>query len=265
MLLSEQSFDRVVKLFAAESGIVLGPNKRALVSGRLQRLAQEHGERDLDAYVNRLMQGNDPVELVRAVDKLTTNETYFFREPQHFEALADLATQRRGLSRDFRVWSAASSSGEEAYSAAMVLADTFGASGWEVMGTDLSTAMVDTARRALYPLERARNVPMPLLKAWCLKGHSEYEGQLRVTQVLRDRTHFQVANLMRELPAIGEFDVVFLRNVLIYFDNPAKREIIQRVLRHVRPDGLLFVGHAESVATLGLPLRTLAPAIYAHE
>ena len=262
-MLSDHSFEAVSDLFHQVSGIRLGPAKRELVSGRLQRLAQEQGMPDLDAYVRHLLEGEDPAELVRAVDKLTTNETYFFREPEHFDALERHAAQA-SPTQTFRVWSAASSSGEEAYSIAMVLAETLGRRPWEVVGTDLSTAMIESARRALYPMERARDVMPELLKRYCLKGQGGFDGFLLVSEELRRRVRFEGANLMRPLPDIGRFDVVFLRNVLIYFDGDAKREILQRVLERVKPDGLLFTGHAESVAQLGLPLRTVAPAVYAH-
>ena len=155
-MLSPQRFEAVTQLFFDVSGIRLGEHKRPLVVSRLQKLAQEKGCATLDQYVDVLLQQADPLEVVKVVDKLTTNETYFFREPQHFDFLAQLLTQGRPASGDFRVWSAASSSGEEAYSIAMLLADKLGLRGWEVMGTDLSTQMVDSARRALYTLERAQ-------------------------------------------------------------------------------------------------------------
>lgn len=263
-MLSDRSFEAVTAMFREVSGIKLGTAKRALVTGRLQRLAQDRGMTDLNAYVQTLLDGEDSHELVRLVDRLTTNETYFFREPQHFDALEAHAKQA-DRSRTFRVWSAASSSGEEAFSIAMVLAETVGRGPWEVVGTDLSSAMVDSARRALFPLERARHLPQDLLQRYCLKGQGEHEGYLLIARELRERVRFEGANLMRELPDIGLFDVVFLRNVLIYFDSDAKREILLRVISHLKPDGLLFTGHAESVANLDLPLKTLSSAVYAHD
>ncbi len=263
-MLSQHSFDAVVGLFHQVSGIHLTAAKRSLVEGRLQKLALARGLNDLDSYVQHLMQERDPQELVRVVDKLTTNETYFFREPQHFEALRQLLAQRRPGQGAFRVWSAASSSGEEAYSIAMVLADTLGPQGWEVIGTDLSTAMVDSARRGLYPLERARDLPPAYLKRFCLKGHGDYNGHLLIHKDLRARVQFGSANLTQELPAIGDFDLIFLRNVLIYFDMAGKADVVRRVLTRLRPDGRLFTGHAESLANLGLPVQGLAPAVYRH-
>jgi chemotaxis protein methyltransferase CheR len=259
--LSPEAFRRVSDLFMHVSGIRLTEAKRPLVAGRLQRLAQAYGSNSLEDYVERLLDQEDPAELTRVIDKLTTNATYFFREPQHFDALTRLV-QERAPGPEFRVWSAASSSGEEAYSIAMVLAEHMPQGRWQVVGTDLSTSVVDSARRALYPMERARNMPAPLLKRWCLKGEGPYAGQLLISKELRQRVHFECANLTQSLPPIGQFDVIFLRNVLIYFDNPGKVDIVERVLGALKPGGFLYTGHAESLASLPLPLRAVAPAIY---
>jgi chemotaxis protein methyltransferase CheR len=265
-MISQHAFKAVTAMFHSVSGIQLVDAKRALVSGRLARMAQERGFNDVDSYVDTLLANNDPRELEQVVDKLTTNETYFFREPEHFDHLNGVLDQwiadKRHTSEIFRVWSAASSSGEEAYTIAMVLAEKLGFKGWEIVGSDLSTAMVESARTGLYPLERAKNVPLRLLKKYCLKGDGKYEGQLLISRELRDRVRFGQANLMQDLPRIGEFDVIFLRNVLIYFDPPAKAEIVQRVMTKLKPGGLLYTGHAESLTGLAIPIRSVGSAIY---
>jgi chemotaxis protein methyltransferase CheR len=261
MNLSNESFRAVVELFHGVSGIRLSDAKRPLVEGRLHKLAQHRGIRRLDDYVERLLQERDPAEIVRVVDKLTTNETYFFREPQHFEFLAQLLAAHEGR-ETFRVWSAASSSGEEAYSIAMLLAEKLGPTGWEVIGTDLSTVMVDTARRAVYPIERARRMPQEYMKRHCLKGHGEQDGKILVSRALRSHVRFEPANLMEPLPPVGLFDVIFLRNVLIYFDNPGKESIVRRVSQQLKPDGYLFTGHAESLSNLDVGLRAHRTAVY---
>lgn len=264
MRLSEPAFDAVVEMFHRVSGIRLAPSKRQLVVGRLQKLASDKGYASLDDYVAGVVRGGaDREELVKVVDRLTTNETYFFREPQHFTFLEEWLGARRP-SRDIRIWSAASSSGEEAYSIAMLLTDRVGPAGWEVVGTDLSTAMVDAARRALYPMDRARQMPEGYLRRFCMKGQGPYEGQLLVNRAVRERVRFLSANLMQPLPEIGQFDIVFLRNVLIYFDPPAKKDIVQRILPLIKPGGYLFTGHSESLSNLQLGLTTVRPAIYAR-
>jgi len=263
-VLSGKAFASVTRLFQGVSGIHLGDNKHALVTGRLQRLAQEAGAASLDDYVQQLVEGHAPAEeMTRVIDRLTTNETYFFREPQHYNDLAErLRAVRPGA--DFKVWSAASSSGEEAYSAAMLMADVLGTQPWQVIGTDLSTAMVEAAGRGLYPLDRARMVPPEYLRRFCLKGQGAHDGQLLVARPVRERVRFQQANLMQTLPALPMFDVIFLRNVLIYFDAEAKAQIVRRVLTQLKPDGVLYTGHAESLSTLALPVRALATAIHVH-
>jgi chemotaxis protein methyltransferase CheR len=262
-MLSNESFKAVTGMFQRVSGIQLGEAKRALVTGRLQKLAQARGLRDVNDYVKTLMQESDQEELVRVVDKLTTNETYFFREPAHYDHLAAWLKQRRATTK-LRVWSGASSSGEEAYSLAMMLGETLGLTGWEIVGTDLSTAMVQTAQRAVYPMDRARQMPESYLKRWCRKGSGAFEGQLMVCKELRNNVRFECANLTRELPPVGEFEIIFLRNVLIYFDTQGKADIVRRVLGHLKPDGMLYTGHAESIANMGLPVRSIAPAVYVH-
>ncbi|MFO1217835.1 MAG: CheR family methyltransferase [Burkholderiaceae bacterium] len=267
-MLSRKTFDAVTELFRDASGIQLSGAKMALVEGRLQKLAQTRGQEDVDAYVRELLRTRNPDELRQVVDRLTTNETYFFREPQHFEHLAQFVAQRPPRSAALRVWSAASSSGEEAYSIAMVLADHLGlepgAPEWLVLGTDLSHAMVEQARRAVYTMERARHVPQAYLRRFCLKGNDIYTGQLLVSRELRQRVRFMPGNLMQPMTEIGRFDVIFLRNVLIYFDAEGKREIVRRVLGHLAEHGVLYTGHSESITNLGLPLRAHAPAVYGH-
>jgi chemotaxis protein methyltransferase CheR len=264
--LSKKSFEAVTALFHGVSGIRLGEHKMALVSGRLQRLAQEAGENDVDQYVDRLVNGSlSKQEARRVIDRLTTNETYFFREPQHFDDLERRVREAAGASSELLVWSGASSSGEEAYSVAMLLADKAGRRPWRVIGTDLSSAMVEAARRGLYPMERARMVPPDYLKKYCRKGTGDYEGQLLISQELRSHVSFSEANLMLQLPSdLPQFDVIFLRNVLIYFDNPAKAQIVRNVLTKLKPDGVLYTGHAESLSMLNLPVRALGTAMHGH-
>jgi chemotaxis protein methyltransferase CheR len=261
-MLSQHAFNEITQMFHRVSGIRLTEAKRALVAGRLQKLAQAQGCASVEQYVERLFESGDEREMALVVDKLTTNETYFFREPQHFSYLASLLEQRKKGQGDLRIWSAACSSGEEPYSIAMLLADHLGLQGWEIVGTDLSSAMVEASVRALYPMERARHVPADYLKRWCLKGKDEYDGQLLIHSELRAKVRFLCANLTQPLPDIGRFDVIFLRNVLIYFDNPGKAGIVSRVIERLTPGGVLFTGHAESIASLGLPVRSLAPAVY---
>jgi chemotaxis protein methyltransferase CheR len=265
--LSPSGFAQVTQLFEQVSGIRLTSAKHALVVGRLQRLAAEAGETRLESYVERLTRGEWPAdEMTRLVDRLTTNETYFFREPAHFEHFAAWIQQHP--QRPLRVWSGASSSGEEIYSLAMLMAETLGLpprADWQILGTDLSTRMVSTARRGLYPMLRTDGIRLEWLKRWCLKGHGEYDGMLLIDRRLREHTRFEPLNLMESLPAdMGPFDAIWLRNVLIYFETEPKARIVRQVLDKLAPDGVLYTGHAESLSSLGLPVRSIAPAVYMH-
>ena len=262
--ISQRSFEAVVRYFEAHSGIRLGPDKHALVQGRVQKMAHERGERDLDRFVSQVLGGSDEQALTQLVDRLTTNETYFFREPEHFQFLGQLLAQDKPAG-PFRVWSAASSSGEEAYSIAMVLADRLGLTRpWEVVGTDLSTEVVRKATQALYPVSHAEDVPPYYRHRHCLKGHGAHEGQMLIARPLRERTRFIAANLLEPLPDIGHFDVIFLRNMLIYFDVPTKTDILKRVLTRLKPDGHLLPGHSESLANIDLPIKPVRTAVYQH-
>lgn len=245
-----------------EAGISLSAAKKAMVMGRLgKRLAHHHVERFGD-YFKLLASGQHPEEVQMAVDLLTTNETYFFREIKHFDFLREQAQAARQRGAPFRVWSAASSSGEEAYSIAMVLADSMGSAPWEVVGTDISTRMVRDARRALYLLDRARHVPPDYLRKYCLKGTAEYTGKLLIERAVRSRVRFVHANLNAPLPELGKFDVIFLRNVMIYFNAETKQQVVNRVASLLKPDGYFLVGHSESLNDVTQAVRSVAPAIY---
>lgn len=265
-MLSKRGFERVTALFHQVSGIRLPAAKHALVVMRLTKLAAEAGEDNLDRYVDRLLGGDcGEAEKTKLVDRLTTNETYFFREPEHFRHFAALLEREPG--RDWRVWSGAASSGEEIYSLAMLMADRLGLETrpWSILGTDLSTAMVESARRALYGTGRIEGIPPTYLKRYCLRGTGAHEGQILIDRRLRQRTRFDTLNLMEPLPAgHGPFDAIWLRNVLIYFDNDAKAQIVRNVLGALAPQGLLYTGHAESLINLNLPIRTVAPAVFGH-
>lgn len=265
--LSPRAFQRVARLFEGVSGIKLTAAKHALVVSRLQRLALEAGEPSLDRFVERL-DGGDLAGAFqqKVIDRLTTNETYFFREADHFDHFGQWLT--RTPRRQWRVWSGASSTGEEIYSLAMVIAERLGVtpqSDWSILGTDLSTSVVAHARQGLYSLQRTDGIPTALLKRWCLKGTGDYDGKLLIDRRLRERTRFETLNLMEPLPdGHGPFDAIWLRNVLIYFDPEAKAQIVRRVLGRLAPHGVLYTGHAESLANLDLPVRAIATAAYVH-
>lgn len=260
--ITEQEFKHFQHFIYEAAGITLPPSKRTLVCGRLAKRLQQCHLNSYDEYFHLLTSGHAQDEVQIAVDLLTTNETYFFREPQHFDLLRELALAARGRPEPFRVWSAASSTGEEAFSAAMVLADCLGMGAWEVIGTDISSRVLQAAARGHYSMERARHVPQAYLRRFCLKGFGEHEGTMLVDRSLRSRVLFRHANLNAPLPELGRFDVVYLRNVMIYFNDDTKRHVVERVLGPLRHGGHFIIGHSESLNGINETLTMIEPSVY---
>jgi chemotaxis protein methyltransferase CheR len=259
--ITDQEFNRFQRFIYDAAGISMASSKKALVSGRLSKRLQARQLNSFTEYFNLLSSGQAKDEVQTAIDLLTTNETYFFREPKHFELLKKLA-QVHSSSQPFRVWSAASSTGEEAYSMAMVLADARDSSPWEILGSDISTRVLQRARAGHFPMERARNIPQPYLKRFCLKGMDEQDGTMLVERSLRQRVRFIQANLNEALPQLGMFDVIFLRNVMIYFNGDTKRQVVARVISMLKPGGHFCIGHSESLNDISDALVPVAPSIY---
>lgn len=257
--ITEAEFARLRDWLHAATGIHLGDGKRTLVTSRLAKRLRETGAGTFTAYL-RLVAAN-ATERQTAVDLLTTNETYFFREPKHFDFLQrTLATLPPG--GPVRIWSAACSTGEEPYSIAMLLDAHLRGRPWEILATDISTRVIESARAGHYRMERARGIPPELLSRYCLKGTGRQEGTLLISRRLRERVRFEHANLNAPLPAYGEFDMIFLRNVMIYFDMETKRDVVARLVTHLRPGGYFLVGHSESLNDVSRALQIVAPAIY---
>jgi chemotaxis protein methyltransferase CheR len=254
-------FAAISGLLHERTGIRLQPGKETLVMGRLNRRLRQLGLRGYGDYV-RLLREPDGRELKHAIDLLTTNETSFYREPQHFDYLREVIAPAHRPGRMFRLWSAASSSGEEAYTAAMVLLERPPAGGWEILGTDVSTRVVTGARRGLYPLESAGRIPPELLRKYWLKGRDEYAGLMAAGATLRERVSFHHANLLDDLRDLGLFDVILLRNVMIYFDPSTKAALVQRLQNMLYPDGHLIVSLSETLNGIRSRMRMIRPSIY---
>ncbi|MBP9905190.1 MAG: protein-glutamate O-methyltransferase CheR [Rhodoferax sp.] len=260
--ISDAEFAQFQRFIFDAAGISMADAKKALVTGRLNKRLAAHQLASFGDYFRLLSSGKHPQEVQMAVDLLTTNETYFFRENKHFDFLRVQAIKARNASQPYRVWSAASSSGEEAYSIAMVLADCMQTTPWDIVGTDISTRVLEGARRALYSMERGRHIPPEFLKRYCRKGTGQYDGTLLVNQDLRQKVTFRHANLNTALPEMGRFDIVFLRNVMIYFNNETKRQVVARVIATIKPGGYFFIGHSESLNDISTAVQMVAPSIY---
>jgi chemotaxis protein methyltransferase CheR len=260
--ISDKEFLQFQRFIYEVAGINMSSAKKPLVCGRLERRLNHYNLRSYGEYFKLLKSGREPSEQQVAIDLLTTNETHLFRESEHFDLLRRMALEASGGGRAFRVWSAASSTGEEPYSIAMVLDDALPGGGWEVLGSDISTRVLERARLGHYPLERARNVPMPYLRKYCLRGIGKEQGTLLICRALRQKVQFAQINLNNALPSIGLFDVVFLRNVMIYFDVETKQQIVSRVVNQLREGGVLFTGHSESLNGISANLVAIESAVY---
>ena len=262
LTISDQEFGQFQRFIFAAAGITLSSSKKELVSGRLSKRLQHWQLESYGAYFELLTSGHSPDEVQTAVDLLTTNETYFFREQKHFDFLREQALIAARRSQPFRVWSAASSTGEEAYSMAMVLADCLTSTPWEVLGSDISSRVLQGASAGHYSQQRTRNIPASYLRRFCLKGNGPHEGTLLIERSLRSKVRFTQVNLNAELPELGSFDLIFLRNVMIYFNDETKRQVVARVLSLLKPGGHFCVGHSESLNGISQAVQPLAPSIY---
>lgn len=260
--ISDAEFARFRGLIYKIAGISLSDAKKTLLAGRLGKRLKHYGLGSYAEYF-QLVNSGETAELQTMVDLLTTNETSFFREEKHFDFLSTHILPGHKPGAGFDVWSAACSSGEEVYTLAMVLAERLGLPGnWTVTGSDISQRMLAAAAGGLYPLERARGIPPNLLSKYCLKGVRSRAGTLLIDPALRGHTRFRQINLNQELPEIGPFDVIFLRNVMIYFEAETKRDVVRRLVRKLRPGGHFIVGHSESLNGLSETLRAVRPTIY---
>ncbi|XVJ71940.1 MAG: SAM-dependent methyltransferase [Rhizobacter sp.] len=261
----EAEYSQIRALLHKKVGIALGPNKHALVCGRLFKRVQCLSLSTYGEYFSLIARPGQEVEFQTAVDLLTTNETYFYREHQHFELLRDMARKTMGRTSSFKVWSAASSSGEEVYTLAMMLqclVDEGTNFQWDLMGSDVSRRMLAAAARGVYPEDRVARLPGKLLRRYCLRGTGASAGTVLVQGALREKVRFEAINLVEPLPLMGPFDAVFLRNVLIYFDLPTKRRVVDAVMATLKPGGRLFVGLAESLNGVLPTLKSSAPGVY---
>lgn len=262
--ISDREFAQFQQFIFAAAGISLADTKKALVSGRLAKRLKHF---ELDSYGDyfRLIQsGSDPDEVQRAIDLLTTNETYFFREPQHFEFMkAELAKDVQ-YAKPVRVWSAAASSGEEPYSIAMLLEERLGSQGrpWEIVASDISMRVLERAATGHYSTLRTGGIPPHFLRQYCLKGTGQQAGTILVDRKLRQHVQFRQINLNSTLPQLGTFDFIFLRNVLLYFNLQTKRQVVGRVLSMLKPGGWLFVSHTETLHDVSDAVDAVRPATY---
>lgn len=261
--ITDAEFSRFQRLIYQIAGISLADSKKVLLVGRLGKRLRTLEMGSFGEYYKHVASGNDPQERQTMVDLLTTNETYFFREEAHFDFLRQVVIPNHPSGQSLDIWSGASSTGEEIYTLCMVLADALGADGlWTILGSDISTHVLAIAQLGQYWLDRTRGLPREYLRKYCLKGVRTQEGSFLIDPSLRRHTRFMQINLNTALPEIGKFHVIFLRNVMIYFDNDTKRQVVARLVEKLRPGGYFIVGHSESLNGINETVKPIKPTIY---
>jgi chemotaxis protein methyltransferase CheR len=257
-------FERVRKLIYQHAGISLSPVKQDMVYSRLARRLRATNCRSFSEYLDALEKG-DSSEWERFVNSLTTNLTSFFREPHHFPIFAE-HLQKLGNRRPIRVWCSAASTGEEPYSIAITVAETFGSNSSHVsiIASDLDTSVLETARKGVYSADRVEKLSPERLRRFFLRGTGAQEGYVAVRPELKEMVQFQRLNLLDTSYAVkGPLDVIFCRNVMIYFDKPTQYKILSRFAPMMQPDGLMFAGHSESFMHAADLFRSLGKTVYA--
>jgi chemotaxis protein methyltransferase CheR len=262
--MEQETFQAFQQLAYQKAGIFLRPGKAALVQARLARRLRELGLASEREYLDRL-HADTGDELVLFLDAISTNFTKFFREPDHFETLArDVEAGLAGGQARFRFWCAGCSSGEEPYTAAMVLEPLLKTRDWKILATDISTRVLARAAEALYTDEEVGPIPDGY-RSRCLEPAGTADGQPRyaIARRLRERIVFHRLNLAnRPYPMAGPLDAVFCRNVMIYFDRPMRAGLVGEIERVVRPGSHLFIGHSETLNGIDTRLRSERPSVY---
>jgi len=267
--LREKHFLTLARLLESHTGIRLPPSKRLMLEGRLRRRVRALGLANLAEYGEAIFKdGRLEEEFDSVIDCATTNKTDFFREPEHFVFLRQQAipSALRSTGHALKFWSAAASNGAEAYTIAMVAAEALGLDGrtFSVLGTDISREVIAEARRAIYPADFAAPIPAPLRDRYLMMSRDARRREVRIVPELRRVVRFEHINLMDARYAVDrDFDVIFCRNVLIYFDKATQSAVLRRLCAHLRTGGFLMLGHSESLAgNEPSLLRQAAPTIF---
>ena len=271
--LTTRDFERFSRLVYEQCGIRLPAHKQSMLEARLRKRLRALGLASFEEYAELIFSGREPEgELVKLIDVVTTNKTDFFREPAHFDFLVRTAlpvlieSDGIGLTRPLRIWSAGCSTGKEPYTLAMVLSEfreIHPDFRFEILGTDISTDVLDKAARGIYGEEKAEPIPPAMRRKYLLRARDPERRQVRVVPELRSLVSFRRLNFMDADYGMREpFDIIFCRNVLIYFDRPTQERLLARFAGYLESGRFLFLGHSETLLGLNLPLRQMAPSVY---
>ncbi|WP_045215225.1 CheR family methyltransferase [Desulfonatronovibrio magnus] len=268
--LSDRDFKKLSQFISSECGIKVPPTKRTMLESRLQRRLRSLSMNDYKDYCEYLfsLKGLE-IEMPHLMDAVTTNTTHFFREPKHFDYLYNQVLpkwyQRFNGQKDLVVWSAGCSSGEEPYTLAMVLsefAEQHQGFSFTIVATDINNEVLEKAERAIYSQDKAENIPPLLRRKYLLRSKDRKRGLVRVVPSLRNRVRFRRLNFMEEFGFREPMDIIFCRNVMIYFDRAVQEKLLRNFVSHLAPKGYIFIGHSESLSGMELGLEQAAPTVY---
>jgi len=268
--LKDIDYERISRLVYEQCGINLHEGKKELVKARLGKRLREGNFQSFGDYYRYVTTDDGTAELISMIDSLSTNLTYFFREESHFDKLRNIikpmvkTSNQERLLEKLRIWSAGCSTGEEPYSLAITVCESVnGLSGdVKIMATDISTRVLQTADKGIFGKERLNNVPPAILKKYFQMGSGTSEGQFRIKKNIRDMVQFSRFNLMDTPPPNYRFDIIFCRNVMIYFDKATQQALVSRFHQCLNREGHLFVGHSESLTGLSHELKYVEPSVY---
>jgi len=263
LALSDAHFRRICQLIYQRAGIVLADHKRDMVYNRLVRRLRTLGLDDFGRYLSMLEANANSAEWQAFINSLTTNLTAFLREAHHFPVLAEHARKRSG---EYRIWSAAASTGEEPYSLAITLADTLGTAPgrWKVFASDIDTEVLQKAQSGIYRQEELKTLSPQQLQRYFMRGTGPHDGLVRVRGELANHVEFAPLNLLdKQYNVPGPFDAIFCRNVMIYFDRETQEAILKRFVPLLKPGGLLFAGHSENFSNLSRDFWLRGQTVYA--
>ena len=271
-ILTDKNFKKLGGFIQEEFGIKMPAVKKVMLQSRLQKRLRLLGYDSFNAYCDFLFSASGKAEIIEMINAVSTNKTDFFREPAHFDYLVEhiLPELRDPFSTStthmFNVWSAGCSTGEEPYTLAMVLVDyalQMRNFQFRILGTDISTRVLELAKKAIYNERSIAPVPVSLRKKYMMRSKDRDKKQIRMHPAIREKVAFQRMNFMDEtfnLP--HKFDIIFCRNVVIYFDLETQAQLFQKFARQLRPNGFLFIGHSETLNGLNLPFRAVFPTVY---
>ncbi len=269
--MSDEEFRKLSRFITEQAGIKMPDVKRVMLQSRLQKRLRQLNMTSFKEYVDYVFSEEGlQNELIHMLDVVSTNKTDFFREPVHFEfmekSILPEYIEQFPLNRTMKIWSAGCSSGEEVYTIAMTISEFLREHpgvNYSILGTDISTDILQRAVDAIYKEEKAATLPLELKKRYLLRSKDRSKKLVRIVPELRKKAHYKRLNFMDDHYPISEtFDVIFCRNVLIYFNRDKQQEVIQKLLDKLRPGGYFFIGHSESIMGMDVPLQPIRPTIF---